>query len=90
MRLERVSGFPQPGEPGLAWFGQAGFWIETGTHRVLIDPYLSDSLARKYEGQPNDHRRIMPVPVAAEELDNPANLLAGRFDLAFHAVAWSR
>jgi L-ascorbate metabolism protein UlaG (beta-lactamase superfamily) len=71
MRLERVSGFPQPGEPGLAWFGQAGFWIETGTHRVLIDPYLSDSLARKYEGQPNDHSRIMPVPVAAEELPRP-------------------
>lgn len=71
MRIERVPGWPAPGQPGIAWLGQAGFWIETGTARVLIDPYLSDSLARKYAGQPNDHRRMMPPPVLPEHLPRP-------------------
>lgn len=71
MRVERLPGWPAPGQPGLAWLGQAGFWIETGTARVLIDPYLSDSLARKYAGKPNDHRRMMPPPVLPEDLPRP-------------------
>lgn len=71
MRLERVPGWPAPGRPGIAWLGQAGFWIETGSARVLIDPYLSDSLARKYAGQPNDHRRMMPPPVLPGDLPRP-------------------
>ncbi|MCX5478615.1 MBL fold metallo-hydrolase [Kaistia geumhonensis] len=71
MRIERRPGFPKPGEPGLFWLGQAGFWIETGRHRILIDPYLSDSLARKYAGRANDHRRMMPPPVAVADLPRP-------------------
>lgn len=71
MRAERVPGWPAPGQPGLFWLGQAGFWIETGRMRVLIDPYLSDSLARKYAGQVNDHRRMMPPPVLPDDLPRP-------------------
>lgn len=71
LRIERSPGFPAPGQPGLYWLGQAGFWIETGAHRLLIDPYLSDSLAIKYAGQPNDHRRMMPPPVSAGALPRP-------------------
>ncbi|MCX5569904.1 MBL fold metallo-hydrolase [Kaistia nematophila] len=71
MRIERRPGFPAPGRPGLYWLGQAGFWIETGRHRILIDPYLSDSLAQKYAGKPNDHRRMMPAPIAVEQLPRP-------------------
>ncbi|MEO8243788.1 MAG: MBL fold metallo-hydrolase [bacterium] len=71
MRIERVAGFPVAGEAGLYWLGQAGFWIETGAHRIVIDPYLSDSLARKYVGKPNDHRRMMPPPVEIEALPRP-------------------
>jgi L-ascorbate metabolism protein UlaG (beta-lactamase superfamily) len=71
MRIERVLGWPAPGQPGIAWLGQAGFWIETGTARVLIDPYLSDSLARKYAGTANDHRRMMPPPVLPADLPRP-------------------
>jgi L-ascorbate metabolism protein UlaG (beta-lactamase superfamily) len=71
MRIERVSGWPAPGQTGLCWLGQAGFWIETGSMRVLIDPYLSDSLARKYAGQANDHRRMMPPPVLPQDLPRP-------------------
>lgn len=72
MRLEQQDlGFPAPGSPGLVWLGQAGFWIETGAHRILIDPYLSDSLAKKYRGKKNDHVRMMPPPIAVEDLPRP-------------------
>lgn len=71
MRIERQPGFPAPGRPGLYWLGQAGFWIETGRHRILIDPYLSDSLAKKYAGKANDHRRMMPAPIDVEALPRP-------------------
>jgi len=71
MQLERASGWPRPGQPGLIWLGQAGFWIETGGVRVLIDPYLSDSLAKKYAGQKNDHRRMMPPPLSPDDLPRP-------------------
>jgi L-ascorbate metabolism protein UlaG (beta-lactamase superfamily) len=71
MRIERARGFPQPGAPGLFWLGQAGFWIETGTHRLLIDPYLSDSLAKKYAGRKHDHKRMMPPPVTVADLPRP-------------------
>lgn len=71
MRISRQPGFPARGERGLYWLGQAGFWLDTGDHRVLIDPYLSDSLAKKYAGQANDHQRMMPPPVSPEALPEP-------------------
>jgi len=71
MRIERRPGFPARGQPGLSWLGQAGFWVETGAHRLLIDPYLSDSLAMKYAGKPNDHKRMMRPPVTVEALPRP-------------------
>lgn len=71
MRIERTPGFPAPGAPGLFWLGQAGFWIDTGSFRILVDPYLSDSLARKYAGKKNDHKRMMPPPVTVEALPRP-------------------
>lgn len=71
MRIERASGFPAPGAAGLYWLGQAGFWFETGTHRILIDPYLSDSLATKYAGTKHPHVRMMPPPIALRDLPRP-------------------
>ena len=55
----------------LTWLGQAGFWIDTGAHRILIDPYLSDSLARKYAGTAHDHRRMTPPPITPDALPRP-------------------
>lgn len=51
----------------LYWLGQAGFVIEAAGRRILIDPYLSDSLAEKYQGRPFPHRRMMAAPMTAEE-----------------------
>jgi L-ascorbate metabolism protein UlaG (beta-lactamase superfamily)/protein-tyrosine-phosphatase len=50
------------------WLGQAGFLIAQAGLRIVIDAYLSDSLAEKYRGKPFPHTRMMPPPVAPEAL----------------------
>ena len=45
---------------GAAWLGQAGFALRFGETRLLIDPYLSDSLERKYRGSERPHNRMIP------------------------------
>lgn len=52
----------------LTWLGQAGFLIESPGVRIIIDPYLSDSLAVKYKDGRFPHIRMVPVPVRPEEL----------------------
>ena len=47
------------------WLGQAGFLIAQGGLRIVIDAYLSDSLAEKYQGTKFPHRRMMPPPIEA-------------------------
>jgi len=50
------------------WLGQAGFLIAQGGLRIVIDAYLSDSLAEKYRGKAFPHNRMMPPPVAPDAL----------------------
>lgn len=52
----------------LWWLGQAGFALRYGETLLLIDPYLSDSLAEKYRGKPLAHERMHPAPVVPEQL----------------------
>lgn len=52
----------------LVWLGQAGFVIDTAGRRIVIDPYLSDSLAEKYRGTPRPHIRMMPPPISPEAI----------------------
>lgn len=54
--------------PRLYWLGQAGFVIEAGGRRLVIDPYLSDSLAHKYRGKFYPHQRLMAAPVTPDAL----------------------
>ncbi len=64
-------GEPADSEDGglaLAWLGQAGFLLRTGDAVVLVDPYLSDHLAEKYQGTTLPHRRMMPAPIAADAI----------------------
>lgn len=53
---------------GLAWVGQAGFAVQAGGRRLLVDPYLSGYLAGKYAGKEFPHTRLMPPPVEAGAL----------------------
>ncbi len=56
--------------PGLRayWLIQAGFVLQAGDARVVVDPYLSDSLAVKYAGQEFPHRRMAPPPIEPDAL----------------------
>ena len=55
-------------QDALYWLGQAGFRIDPGGHRVLIDPYPGDSLAVNYAGTKYPHTRMMPIPVSVAAL----------------------
>jgi L-ascorbate metabolism protein UlaG (beta-lactamase superfamily) len=61
---------PAANQVALWWLGQAGFALRYGRYALLIDPYLSDFLAKKYQGQTLPHKRMMPIPVAPQALQN--------------------
>ena len=74
--MVRASGLPNlAGQDAAYWLGQAGFWIDLAGTRLLIDPYLSDSLARKYAGTVFPHERLMPIPVDPGDLPRPDAVL---------------
>jgi len=50
------------------WLGQSGFLVEHAGERVLFDPYLSDSLTRKYAETDKPHVRMTERCVAPERL----------------------
>jgi L-ascorbate metabolism protein UlaG (beta-lactamase superfamily) len=58
------------GHPGLRvwWLGQSGFLIHFDAAFALFDPYLSDSLTRKYQDTDKRHVRI------TERVIDPAHL----------------
>ena len=45
----------------LWWFGQSGFGIRYRDEMIVLDPYLSDSLTRKYAKTDKPHVRIKPI-----------------------------
>lgn len=49
---------PNANEFQLWWLGQSGFLLQWQGQRVLFDPYLSDSLTKKYANTPKPHVRI--------------------------------
>ena len=58
---------PKENQIGLFWLGQAGFVLKSPGGTVLyIDAYLSNSVERLFGSQ---WKRIMPPPMAAEEVD---------------------
>lgn len=52
----------------LWWLGQSGFLLKWRTSTVLFDPYLSDSLTRKYAGTDKEHVRMTERCIAPEQL----------------------
>ncbi|CAN7599953.1 MBL fold metallo-hydrolase [Rhizobium sp. LjRoot254] len=74
---ERLAGKLAKG-PGdgvsLHWLGQAGFVIDAHGRRIVIDPYLSDSLAVKYRDTAFSHQRMASAPLTADQL-GPVDLV---------------
>jgi L-ascorbate metabolism protein UlaG (beta-lactamase superfamily) len=53
----------------LWWLGQSGFLVKFGSRYLLLDPYLSDSLTKKYANTDKPHVRMTERVVAPERLD---------------------
>jgi len=52
----------------LWWLGQSGFLLQWEERHLLTDPYLSDSLTKKYAGTDKPHVRMTERVVAPEKL----------------------
>jgi len=52
----------------LWWVGQAGFLVAWQGRHLLLDPYLSDSLTRKYADTDRPHERMTELVVEPERL----------------------
>lgn len=52
----------------LRWLGQAGFEIFYKDVHLMVDPYLSNFLAKKYANKEFPHIRMMPAPVKPNEV----------------------
>jgi len=55
-------------EVRLWWLGQSGFLLQWNLIHILIDPYLSDSLTKKYQGTEKPHIRMCERVIAPEKL----------------------
>lgn len=53
----------------LWWLGQSGFLLHWRGRHLLFDPYLSDSLIRKYAGTDQPHVRMTERVVAPDRLN---------------------
>ncbi|HJR79896.1 MAG TPA: MBL fold metallo-hydrolase [Anaerolineales bacterium] len=58
-----------PKQLHLWWLGQSGFLIQWQGRHLLIDPYLSDSLTKKYADTNKPHVRMTERVIAPERLD---------------------
>jgi L-ascorbate metabolism protein UlaG (beta-lactamase superfamily) len=58
-----------PDHVHLWWLGQSGYLVQWQSHHLLIDPYLSDSLTKKYAGTDKPHMRMTERVIAPERLD---------------------
>ena len=54
----------------LWWLGQSGFLLQWKGKRVLMDPYLSDSLTKKYASTDKPHVRMSERVIDPELLKN--------------------
>ncbi|NNC90754.1 MAG: MBL fold metallo-hydrolase [Akkermansiaceae bacterium] len=53
----------------LWWLGQSGFLLKWDQQFLLFDPYLSDSLTRKYHGTDKPHVRMSELVIDPARLD---------------------
>jgi L-ascorbate metabolism protein UlaG (beta-lactamase superfamily) len=68
--LDDIARARSAGCPRVWWLGQSGFLVVTPEATILFDPYLSDSLTKKYAATDKPHTRL------TEQVIDPA-LLTG-------------
>ena len=60
---------PRPRQLSIWWLGQSGFLVQFEGRHLLIDPYLSDSLTKKYRGTDKPHDRMTERVIDPARLD---------------------
>jgi len=60
----------------IAWIGQAGFIIRFNRKLYVIDPYLSDSLAKKYRETLVPYTRLMEIPIHPKDFNQVEYVLS--------------
>lgn len=63
------AGQAEPDALHLWWLGQSGYLVQYQGQHLLLDPYLSDSLTKKYANTAKPHVRMTAIPVAPQRLD---------------------
>ena len=58
----------RPGTLAVWWLGQSGFVIKAPSGTLVIDPYLSEHLTRKYQGTDRPHVRMTACPLSGADL----------------------
>ncbi|MFS4416589.1 MBL fold metallo-hydrolase [Maribacter sp. 2307ULW6-5] len=56
----------------LWWLGQSGYVLQWNGKRIVMDPYLSDSLTKKYAHTEKPHVRMSELVLRPELLENVA------------------
>lgn len=59
---------PAPGTVAIWWLGQSGFLVKSQSGVLVVDPYLSDSLTKKYAHTDKPHDRMTDIPIQSGEL----------------------
>ncbi|MBX6311589.1 MAG: MBL fold metallo-hydrolase [Isosphaeraceae bacterium] len=57
-----------PGTIVVWWLGQSGYVIKSRSGTMVIDPYLSEHLTKKYEGTSKPHIRMTEAPLRGGDL----------------------
>lgn len=65
-----------PGVLAVWWLGQSGYVLKSRQGTLIIDPYLSEHLTRKYEGTSKPHVRMTACPIRPGELSGIDLVLA--------------
>ena len=65
--IEDVEGAVEPGLH-LWWLGQSGFLVQVDEERLLIDPYLSDSVTERYAATGTPYERLTERVIAPDRL----------------------
>jgi L-ascorbate 6-phosphate lactonase len=67
---------PGPGAVAVWWLGQSGFVLRSSDATVVVDPYLSEHLTKKYEGSARPHVRMTRAPLRGDDLTGVDLVLA--------------
>jgi L-ascorbate metabolism protein UlaG (beta-lactamase superfamily) len=68
--IDEINSFKNNEGFTIWWLGQSGYLLQWKGKRVLLDPYLSDSLTKKYLTTDKPHTRISELVVSPELLQN--------------------